>query len=303
MRFGIMAMQMDALLPGGGSPEEVLVQASALSHAGLVRRLHAAGFNLIELGGDLGMWFPHTFAPPAIQELATLRAELSLCYTVHLPLWSVEPSTPLAPVRAGSAQAVIDCIHATRALEPDMYVLHATGALAAEFYQMRLPPSGKALILRQFQRNALLSLEQILKETGLPSRRLAVETIEFPFDLTLEMAAALDVSICLDSGHLLAGFSGDIDLFDALEQVLPRLGEVHLHDCRRPAPGDKPAYGQDHQPLGSGDLDLPRFLNRLESAGFRGPVVFELTVAQALASLQTLGAVRPDLLSSIEGTP
>lgn len=297
MRFGIMAMQMDALLPTGGSPEEALAQASSFSHAGLVRRLHAAGFNLIELGGDLGMWFPHTYAPPAIQELAALRAGLSVSYTVHLPLWSVETSTPLEAVRNGSTQAVIDCIHATRVLEPEMYVLHATGALAAEFYQMRLPPTGKALILRQFQRNAMLSLQQILAETGLPSRQLAIETIEFPFELTLEMATSLDLSICLDSGHLLAGFSGDIDLFDALEQVLPRLGEVHLHDSPRPMPGDKPAYGQDHQPLGSGTLDLPRFFERLESAGFNGPVVFELTVPQALASLQTLRTVCPALFA------
>lgn len=297
MRFGITAMQLDALLPVGGNPEEILAQASHFSHTGLVRRLHAAGFNLIELSGDLGMWFPHTFAPPAIQELASLRAELNLAYTVHLPLWSVEPSTPLSPVRGGSAQAVIDCINAVQPLEPEMYVLHATGALAAEFYQMRLPAAGKALIMRQFQHNAMFSLQQILAETGLSSRRLAVETIEFPFDLTFEMASALDLSICLDSGHLLAGFSGQIDLFDALEQALPRLGEVHLHDCPRPAAGDKPAYGLDHQPLGKGDLDLPRLLDRLDKAGFAGPVIFELTIPQSLASLQTIRAERPALLA------
>jgi sugar phosphate isomerase/epimerase len=151
--------------------------------------------------------------------------------------------------------------------------------------------------MRQFQHNAMFSLQQILAETGLSSRRLAVETIEFPFDLTFEMASALDLSICLDSGHLLAGFSGQIDLFDALEQALPRLGEVHLHDCPRPAAGDKPAYGLDHQPLGKGDLDLPRLLDRLDKAGFAGPVIFELTIPQSLASLQTIRAERPALLA------
>ncbi|MEW6180504.1 MAG: cobamide remodeling phosphodiesterase CbiR [Chloroflexota bacterium] len=297
MRFGIMAMQMEAVLPPVSSPQEALHHAAAFSHAALIRRLHAAGFSLIELGGDLGMWFPHTFAPPAIEELAQLKTELGLSYTVHLPLWSVEPSTPLQPVRLGSVQALTDCIRATLPLQPECYVLHATGALAAEFYQMRLPPAGKGLILRQFQQNALQSIQEVLGQTGLPPRKLAVETIEFPFDLTLEMAERLDLSLCLDTGHVLAGFAGQLDFFTVLEQVLPRLGEVHLHDCPLPPAGGKPAYGMDHQPLGSGSLDTARLLDRLSEAGFQGPFIFELTVPQALDSLRVIQNLRPHLLS------
>lgn len=296
MKFGIMAMQMDALLPPVGSAQEAMQHITAFSHASLIRNLHSAGFSLIELGGDLGMWFPHTFAPPAIQELAQLKDELGLAYTVHLPLWSVEPSTPLQPVRLGSVQALTDCIRATLPLQPECYVLHATGALAAEFYQMRLPPTSKGLILRQFQQNALQSIQEILQQTGLPPRKLAIETIEFPFDLTWEMAERLDLSLCLDTGHVLAGFAGALDLFAVLEQALPRLGEIHLHDCPRPAGNDKPAYGMDHQPLGSGDLDTAGLLDRLSEAGFNGPVIFELTVPQALSSLQAIQQLRPELL-------
>ena len=297
MRFGIMAMQMDALLPSGTSAQEALAHLAGFDHAGLIRRLHGAGFKLIELGGDLGMWFPASFTPAAIEGLAEAKAELGLSYTVHLPLWSVEPSTPLGPVRAGSAQAIIDCVRATLPLEPEAFVLHATGALAAEFYQMRLPEAGKALILRQFQMNAMESIRRILGESGLPSRRLAIETIEFPFELTLEMAETLDLSMCLDTGHVLVGFSGPIQLFDALEVLLPRLGEVHLHDGPWQGPERKIGYGKDHQPLGAGDLDLGRLLDRLESAGFDGPIVFELTVPQALASLDTIRATRPNAIT------
>lgn len=297
MRFGIMAMQMESLLPPVSNPQEAQQYVATFSHAGLVRSLHVAGFSLIELGGDLGMWFPQTFSPPAIEELAQLKAELGLSYTVHLPLWSVEPSTPLQAVRLGSVRALGDCIRATLPLQPECYVLHATGALAAEFYQMRLPPAGKALILRQFQANALQSIQEILQQTGLPPRKLAVETIEFPLDLTLEMAEGLDLSVCLDSGHVLAGFAGAYDLFAVVEQVLPRLGEVHLHDCPRPPASGKPAYGMDHQPLGSGDLDTARLLDRLNEARFDGPIIFELTVPQALSSLQVIQNLRPALLS------
>jgi sugar phosphate isomerase/epimerase len=288
MRYGIMAMQLDRLIPFNLPSDQILAHIAGFDHAGLVRELAGYGFNLIELGGDLAMFLPQTYAPPAIDKLAALQAELGLTYTVHLPLWSVEPSTPLTPVRKGSIQAVVEIIRATQPLNPEMYVLHATGALAAEFYRMHLPDLARSLLLQQFQNGARHSLRAILEQTSLPSRRLAVETIEFPFDLTLALAEELDLSVCLDTGHVLVGFSGVVQLFTVLERCLPRLGEIHLHDG--PWQGEKQVigYGKDHQALGKGDLDIARLLNRLEAARWNGPVIFELSVPEALASLETI---------------
>jgi len=297
MRFGIMAMQMKELIPAGLSPQAMMGYITTFENATLVRKLHMQGFSLIELGGDLAMFMPQTFVPPAIERLAALREELGLAYTVHLPLWSVEPSTPLTQVRHGSTQAMIDIIKATQPLAPEAYVAHATGALAAEFYRMRLPEMGRALLMRQFQGGALESLQAILAETGIPSRKLAIETIEFPLDLTLEMAEKLDLSLCLDVGHVLSGFSGDVDFFEAVGLCLPRLAEVHLHDSPIPASQEAIVYGKDHAVLGTGDLDLARFLDRLAAANFDGPIVFELEIEEALASLDVIRAIRPDALS------
>lgn len=297
MRFGIMDMQIGALIPSGLSPQNAAAHIAGFDHAGLVQELAGHGFDLIELGGDLVLFMPQTFSPPAIERLAALKAARGLSYTVHLPLWSVEPSTPLMPVRQGSLRALIECIEATRPLDPEVYVLHATGALAAEFYRMRLPELARALILRQyFQGSARESAKALLAETGIPSRRLAVETIEFPFDLTLELAEELDLSICLDTGHVLVGFSGPVGLFEALERSLARLAEIHLHDGPWQGPEQRIGYGQDHQPLGRGDLDVGRLLDRLTEAGFDGPIIFELTVEEALASLEMIRALRPDAI-------
>lgn len=306
MRFGIMAMQMAALLPpevassGAGTSSSAAAQlqeyVAAFDHAGLVEMLHQAGFGAIELGGDLGMFIPTAYQPPAIAALAALKVREDLTYTVHLPLWSVEPSTPLRPVREGSVQAILDVIEATYPLAPEVYVLHATGALAAEFSTMRLPGQSRALILRQFQAAAMESLHTLLTTTGLPSRQLAIETIEFPFDLTLEMAQAFDLSICLDVGHVLSGFSGPLSLDEVLDASAPRLAEVHLHDAPLPPPTGV-VYGRDHQALGQGDLDVAGFLDRLNDLGFAGPVIFELTVPEAQASLELVRELRPKLLS------
>ncbi len=295
MRFGIMAMQMDMLVPPGQPAEQILANITNFDHADLVSRLAAEGFNPIELGGDLSLFLPHTFSAAAMEKLLELKAR-GITYTVHLPLWSVEPSTPLSPVRRGSVEAVMAILRATQPLDPEVYVLHATGALAAEFSNMRISEIARAFLLRQFQSGARESLEQILMETGIPSRRIAIETIEFPLDLTLELADELDLSLCLDTGHVLAGFPGWFDFFDVLEKCLPRLAEIHLHDSLL-MPEGKRGYGEDHKPLGHGDLELGRLLDRLSAARFKGPLIFELQLEEALESLKVVKQIRPQVLA------
>lgn len=296
MRFGIMTMQKGALIPAGASAAgvsaaEALAALAKLDHAAIARQLSGFGFDPIELGGDMGLFFPQAFAPETIDRLAALSEETGLGYTVHLPLWSTEPSTPLEPVREGSVRALVDIVERTLPLGPEVYVLHATGALAAEFYGMDLPGLAKGFVLQQFQAAAAHSLRTILDRTGIDGRRLAIETIEFPLDLTLQLAEDLDLSICLDTGHILAGFSGPLGFWETLEACLPRLAEVHLHDAPQWQPGQPLGYGTDHKALGTGDLDVARLLGRLEAAGFDGPIIFELTVEEALASLAVVRAL------------
>jgi sugar phosphate isomerase/epimerase len=296
MRFGIMAMQIGALIPSDVAPAHIPAHVANFDHAALVRQLHNYGFNPVELGGDLVMFMPHVYGPPAIEGLAALQAETGVRYTVHLPLWSVEPSALLEPVRLGSVQSMVQIVRATQPLDVEAYVVHATGSLAAEFYRMALPEMGRYVILKQFQGRALESLKALVGETGAPSRKFAVETIEFPLELTMELAETLDLSYCLDTGHVLSGFSGPVDLFDAVDRLLPRLANVHLHDSPRWAPGTDIVYGKDHQALGHGDLDVARLLDRLHHAGYGGPLVFELKVPEALASFEIVRQLRPEYL-------
>lgn len=297
MRFGIMTLQREALIPSGMSMDEAAATIARLDHADLARHLYGLGFDTLELSGDMALFLPHSFSQPTIERLAALKVETKLAYTVHLPLWSVEPSTPLEPVRKGSVRALIDVVQATQPLSPECYVLHATGALASEFYRLNLPEPAKSFTLDKFQGRARESVKAILAGTGLSSRQLAIETVEFPFDMTLALAEELDLSLCLDIGHVLAGFSGPVDLFDALERCLPRLAEIHLHDCPWVGHDGEVVYGKDHQALGKGDLDVARLLDRLAEAGFAGPLILELTVKEAQASLEMIRDLRPEALA------
>ncbi len=289
-------MQLERLVPHSDAGISAQAYIERFDIAALIRGLADNGFRLIELGGDLSLFFPNVFSPDAVDQLAALRSEYGIQYTVHLPLWSVEPSTSFEPVRMGSVNVITEVIRATLPLAPEVYVLHATGALAAEFSRMHLPDVVRSAVVRQFQHQARRSLEEILADTGIASRQLAIETIEFPFELTLDLAELLDLGICFDTGHVLAGFSGAVDLFDALTACLPRLAEVHLHDARWQGPEQRIGYGTDHRTLGQGDLDSGRLLDVLAASHYEGPIIFELSVQQTHESLDLLRTIRPDFV-------
>lgn len=276
-----------------GSTEGLLEYVLTFDHAAAVRDLAEHGFGIIELSGDVELFLPNAYNDAAIEGLLALKREIGLAYTVHLPMWSVEPSSPQQDVRRGSVDAVVRAIRTIAPLEPEVYVLHATNALAAEFGRWNLPPVARTALLGILQANAQRSLEEILGATGVASRSLAIETIEFPFDLTLELAEELDLGVCVDVGHVLAGFSGPLDPVDALERAGSRLAEIHLHDSPRVGPDGEMRYDLDHRPLGAGDLDVPRVLGTLEAAGFTGPVVFELALDQAVASMGYIRELAP----------
>ncbi|MCK5347089.1 MAG: sugar phosphate isomerase/epimerase, partial [Candidatus Heimdallarchaeota archaeon] len=224
----------------------------------------------------------------AIKKLIEVKEDTGMTYTAHLPLWSIELSSPYPSVRRGSVEATIEAIRAVEPLDPEIYVLHATGALAAEFYHMNVNQLAIDYTMKMFKENATISIKEILDAVDLPSKKIAVETINFPLDMTIDIAEELDLSICFDVGHVLAGFSGNISFFKALDLCLPRLAEIHLHDS--PLMGDDsiPKFDQDHISLGLGDLNIKMLLNVLNEASFEGPIIYELTLEQAIDSNLTL---------------
>ena len=297
MRFGIMALQLGLILPAaaGDTPAAARARLAAFDVAALVSTLADAGFSTVELNTDLELFLPGCYDEAALDRLATLQERRGLAYTVHLPLWSIEPSTPDPRVRQASLAALADSLYRLSRLEPAVFVLHATGALAAEFGRLGLPPLAKALVTDVFRDRARASLAALLAQTGVAPRRLALENVEFPFEATLALAEEFDCSLCLDTGHLLAGLSGPWGFDEAVERALPRLAEVHLHDGYR-RQGKGGAVAADHLPLGRGDLPLAWLLGRLEATRFAGPLVLELSLADALASLAAVRRARPGLL-------
>jgi len=299
LRFGIEQMQASLLVQHARRMMTASAPPSAadlhVDVAAQVEQIADLGFDLIELNTDLTIFFPHCYDLPALERLRIVKEQRHLSYTVHLPLWSLEPSTPAQMVREGSVGTLVDAVLRLAPLEPEVYVLHATGALAAEFSRMKALETVRPLVMSLFAAQARVSIEQLLRRTGMLSRRVAIETIEFPFELTWGLAEAFDLSVCLDVGHVMAGYTTGVTVLEALERTLPRLAEVHLHDAYLRKSPDGTVQVADHLPLGAGDLPLGPVLDRLVQAQFAGPIVLELTIEEAQASLHAMRALRPEL--------
>ena len=251
----------------------------------LVERAANAGFKCIELTLDMIYVAPGSLSEDKIEKLIELAEKFEVTYTAHLPLWSIEPASPVPHVREASVKALVESIKMVEELNPLYYVLHATGALASEFTRLPAPPPLKRLINEAFSDFASESVKSLIELSKVDSRRIAVENVEFDFEYTRRIVDANDTSICFDTGHLMAGYSGDYDPLQFLEKNFDRIVELHLHDGYRRIVNGRVEIG-DHLALGEGDLPVCSLLNFLQERGFDGVIVFELPLESALKSME-----------------
>jgi sugar phosphate isomerase/epimerase len=210
-----------------------------------------------------------------IQELERIRRDTGLGYNVHLPT-DVSLTDPGQWETA--ARALQTAIDRTAPLEPSVFILHL--------------PAPKTSTENQWREAARRGLDHLLS-TGIPSRRFAVETLEDgPFGRIQPLVEEFDLSICLDTGHLLLQAENPVAF---LETHRDRIAAVHLHGV---------ADGKDHQPLNR----FPEVLAGDFAEGlkdFEGVVSLEVfgydSLVESLETLESWFPDRPDL--SLENAP
>jgi sugar phosphate isomerase/epimerase len=245
------------------------------------------GFHHIEITMDMEYVIPGSLSEDTLRKFMELSEKLGITYSFHLPLWSIELASPNPFIRKGSIESIIHSINLIKDLNPECYVLHSTGALASEFTRLNISSTFKQIVNRSLLSFSEQSISEILSRTSINSRKLAIENVEFPFELTRETIDKFNLSICFDTGHLLAGFSGEIPFMDFMKENYDRIVEIHLHDGFH-----KEENGiiirKDHLPLGEGMLPIKDFINYLNLKNFRGPLVFEIPIKDAKYSINVL---------------
>jgi len=291
LRFGITALEFRDV--AGRVIVDGVPDFTRLDVADVVRDAISENYSVIELTMDVKHIVPGSLTPESISRLVDLKEELGHSYTAHLPFWSIELATFNENVRMGSVDSIIEAIELAKPLEPEAYVLHASGDLAAGFSRMKYNPRIVHLVNTFLAGFAAASIEDIISRTEINPRELAIENVDFTYTVLREVVDDLDTSICFDTAHLLAEMSGKESVMEFYETHKDRITEIHLQDAAKD--DDEPI--EDHVALGRGkmgDSVLREFFLELVKDKFGGPIIFELTMDEARESLAHIKQVVPE---------
>ncbi|MHA2141169.1 MAG: cobamide remodeling phosphodiesterase CbiR [Candidatus Thorarchaeota archaeon] len=292
MRFGAVAIEF---LP---AVQRIIADGvpdfSRINLVDLVREVvEVEHIEVIELTMEMEHMVPGSITPEIISRLVDLKDELGHSYTVHLPIWSIELATFNDFIRSGGVESICHSIKTSEPLEPEAYVLHTSGSLAAEFLRNNNSEAINLLVCGYMTSFSMKSVEEIISKTEIDPRKLAIENIEFPFEFTRDIVDEHDTGICFDTGHALTKQSGDESVLEFYRLHRDRIVEVHLNDgIDRGTPGKY----ENHLIIGKGELPVRDFLLKLKKDNFNGPLIFELTTEEVMESLQNIREVVPEAL-------
>jgi sugar phosphate isomerase/epimerase len=192
-------------------------------------------------------------------------------FNIHLPI-DISLGDASEKVRTTGVSVVRRVIQKTLRLNPSFYILHL------DFINpptLPLLKRGEGEFMQETDIEAwrlrlIRSLKEILDD-GMESKRMAIETLGYPFEWIEDMVKELGFSICLDIGHIL---NHGYDLRHYLEAYLPKTSVIHLHGVHK---------GSDHlgiEALPGPDLNL--ILSTLHH--YHGIVSIEVFSIDALKS-------------------
>lgn len=296
LRFGLTSLNLQSAI--SRIVVDDVPDFSRFDVVDVVREGVEAGFSIAEMTMDVRYMVPGSLSEETIERLVALKDELGHSYTAHLPLWSLELATFDENVRKASVQSSIEAIRLAEPLEPEAYVIHATGDLAADLSTKDLSPGTLSLVCSLLSAFSAQSIEEIITTTEISPSRLAIENYVFPFEFTHEVIEEYGTGICFDTAHLITRMSGTESIMEFYKRYKSRITEVHLQDGTYLE--HKGAIARDdHVALGAGimgDNVLKEFLQALHRDEFKGPVIFELSIDEAQSSLETIRRVVPSVL-------
>ena len=290
MRFGITPIEVDNIASVIQS-DKGLRSFLDFRFSDIILEAIEKGYQHCEITLDLFQILPVQINADESQRLINLKKEYDITYSAHFPIWSIEFASPNKFIREASVHSLVNSYKMFKFLEPDIevFVLHPSGALAAEIMRMDIEPKYKDFILNIFVEFAVSSIKSLVRLTKIDKTKIAIENIEFPFQKTLEIIKrSRGPKLCIDTAHFLGGYSGDVDLVEITEKYLDITNEIHLQDFND-------GGGADHAALGAGKNFPVKFLKTLHEYDFKGPIVFELTFEEAKKSIEFIKSQVPEI--------
>lgn len=165
-----------------------------------------------------------------INDLKHLSQELQVSYNVHLPT-DISISDPVRAKQDLAVDTLVHIMERVASLSPSSYTLHVPYPTAVK------DPDH----LRKWQDVVYQNLEKIILY-GLPADKIAIETLDYPLEFIEPILVDLNLSICLDIGHLII-YGADVQ--SVFNKGFDNISMVHLHGVN----GSKDHSTLDRLPL------------------------------------------------------
>ncbi|MFX1357432.1 MAG: TIM barrel protein [Promethearchaeota archaeon] len=290
MRFGISPFTLELMI-NEVLKEKGLEGLSDFQFSDVVKGVAKAGFRHCEISLDVFQIFPIHTIDAEIKKLIEIKEKYDITYSAHFPYLTIELASPNKFIREGSVKSLVDAYNSFIELKDDIevFVLHPTGEFIADAMDFIMDPEIYPLATSLFIDFSIQSIKEIIKKTGIDRNKIAIENLEFPFEATLKIVKELKTKLCIDTAHILAGFSGECDLMEITKSYLDITSEIHLQDH------DENNKISDHSALGTGKKFPPEFLELIHSNNFKGPIVFELPKQDTLLSLEYIKKNTPQI--------
>ncbi|MGB5155859.1 cobamide remodeling phosphodiesterase CbiR [Desulfobacterium sp. N47] len=201
-------------------------------------------------------------AKSEINELYEIAKDHGTTYNVHLPV-DIFPGSSNDSDRICFFETIQTIIDHTLRLSPSTYTLH-----------LSYPESLDKTQCDPIWLNNIYDSMEKLMGSGVNSKSISIETLEYPFEWIEGIVSGFNFSVCIDAGHLLLhGY----DTQKVFKKYLDITSVIHLHGVKN---------GRDHLSLDNLTNEEVKNLIKLMQ-GFTGTVSMEVfSYKNLLPSLQ-----------------
>jgi len=152
-----------------------------------------------------------------IKELSMLAEEFDITYDIHLPL-DIYLGDKDSAIRSRAVETIKQVVDLTLPLAPSIFTLHFS-------YD---EDSSDKDIVKKWQERIYESMELLLS-AGINSRSIAIENLMYPFEWAEEIISSLNLSVCIDAGHLIIM---NADIKKVFDKYHDRTSIMHLHGVK-----------------------------------------------------------------------
>jgi sugar phosphate isomerase/epimerase len=154
------------------------------------------------------------FPVSVVDQLQRLATDLNFSYNIHLPT-DIAISVHDVRQQQDAVETFTGIIQRLKPLAPSLFCLHVP-------YNEN---DNQTTTINAWRDRVRSNMEYLLGN-GIDPRAISIETLDYPLELIEDIVADLNLSICMDLGHLILQGNDIVNVFNRFSS---RLSVIHLH--------------------------------------------------------------------------